>query len=148
MLCRQGLKEILKASCFLHDAFRKFLLSLFIKKRAHFLCVQSFSSTQTLALTDMTFFILMVWLLPDPSTVQWKLNFFIMLLCLPTLFCFPMCLFPHILPVYSVSVPSFHVCISLKFWLHQNTEVFHTSLNAFWEKFVIIYKDSSSLKPK
>lgn len=114
-LCRQGLKGILKTSHFLHDAFRKFLLNLFIKKKTQLFSVQSFASTQTLALTGTTFFILMMWLLSDPSIVQWKLNFFIMLPCWPTLFCSPICFFPHTKTVNSVSVPSFHVCISLKF---------------------------------
>lgn len=85
-LCRQGLEEILKASRFLHDAFRKFLLTSFIKKKAQLFCVQSFASTQTLALTDTTSFILMMWLLSDPSIVQQRLNLFIMPPCLPTLF--------------------------------------------------------------
>lgn len=131
MLCRQGLKEILKASRFLHAAFRKFPLTLFIEKKTWLFCVQSLASTQTLALANTTFFILMMWLLADPSIVQWRFNFFIMLRCLPTLFCSPVCFFPHTKTVYSVSVPSSHVCISLKLQLHQNTEVYQTSLNAF-----------------
>lgn len=115
MLCREGLKDILKASRCLHDAFRKFLLTLFIKKKTQLFCVQLFASTQTLALTDTTFFILMMWLLSEPSMAQWKLNFFIMLPCLPTLFCSPICFFPHTKADYSVSVPFFHVFTSLKF---------------------------------